>query len=97
MDYERQKREVTAAPVDLLVATPGRLLDFVRSRVVDLSKVDTLVIDEADRMLDMGFIPDVRSIINRLPSKDKRCTMLYSATLDDAVMPWVAVDGAPSR
>ena len=86
MDYDRQKREVTAAPVDLLVATPGRLLDFVRSRVVDLSKVDTLVIDEADRMLDMGFIPDVRSIVNRLPPKDKRCTMLYSATLDDAVM-----------
>ena len=97
-DYERQKREGTAAPVDLLVATPGRLLDFVRSRVVDLSKVDTLVIDEADRMLDMGFIPDVRSIINRLPSKDKRCTMLYSATLDDAVMrlasQWME---APSR
>ncbi|HRT30213.1 MAG TPA: DEAD/DEAH box helicase [Kiritimatiellia bacterium] len=86
MDYDRQKREMTAAPVDLLVATPGRLLDFVRSRVVDLSKVDTLVIDEADRMLDMGFIPDVRSIMNRLPPKNKRCTMLYSATLDDAVM-----------
>ena len=86
MDYERQKREVSDAPVDLLVATPGRLLDFVRSRVIDLSKVDTLVIDEADRMLDMGFIPDVRSIINRLPPKEKRCTMLYSATLDDAVM-----------
>ncbi|MDD4102232.1 MAG: DEAD/DEAH box helicase [Kiritimatiellae bacterium] len=86
MDYDRQKREVTDAPVDLLVATPGRLLDFVRSRVIDLSKVDTLVIDEADRMLDMGFIPDVRSIINRLPPKDKRCTMLYSATLSDDVM-----------
>lgn len=86
MDYERQKREVLDAPVDLLVATPGRLLDFVRSRVVDLSKVDTLVIDESDRMLDMGFIPDVRSIINRLPPKDKRCTMLYSATLDEDVM-----------
>lgn len=86
MDYERQKREVTDAPVDLLVATPGRLLDFVRSRVVDLSKVDTLVIDEADRMLDMGFIPDVRSIINRLPPKEKRGTMLYSATLTDDVM-----------
>lgn len=86
MDYEQQKREVLSAPVDLLVATPGRLLDFVRSRVVDLSKVDTLVIDEADRMLDMGFIPDVRSIVSRLPTKEKRCTMLYSATLDDTVM-----------
>jgi ATP-dependent RNA helicase RhlB len=86
MDYERQKREVMDAPVDLLVATPGRLLDFVRSRVIDLSKVDTLVIDEADRMLDMGFIPDVRSIINRLPPKEKRGTMLYSATLSDDVM-----------
>jgi len=86
MDYERQKREVMDAPVDLLVATPGRLLDFVRSRVIDLSKVDTLVIDEADRMLDMGFIPDVRSIINRLPPKEKRCTMLYSATLSEDVM-----------
>lgn len=86
MDYERQKREVSDAPVDLLVATPGRLLDFMRSRVIDLSKVDTLVIDEADRMLDMGFIPDVRSIINRLPPKEKRCTMLYSATLTDDVM-----------
>jgi len=86
MDYERQKREVSDAPVDLLVATPGRLLDFVRSRVVDLSKVDTLVIDEADRMLDMGFIPDVRSIISRLPPKEKRGTMLYSATLTDDVM-----------
>jgi ATP-dependent RNA helicase RhlB len=86
MDYDRQKREVSDAPVDLLVATPGRLLDFVRSRVIDLSRVDTLVIDEADRMLDMGFIPDVRAIINRLPPKEKRCTMLYSATLDDTVM-----------
>ncbi|MBQ2628307.1 MAG: DEAD/DEAH box helicase, partial [Kiritimatiellae bacterium] len=86
MDYDRQKREVLSAPVDLLVATPGRLLDYVKSRVVDLSKVDTLVIDEADRMLDMGFIPDVRRIMSRLPPKEKRTTMLYSATLDDTVM-----------
>ena len=86
MDYDRQKRELRDAPVDLLVATPGRLLDFVRSHVIDLSKVDTLVIDEADRMLDMGFIPDVRAIISRLPPKEKRCTMLYSATLTDDVM-----------
>ncbi|MCQ2389703.1 MAG: DEAD/DEAH box helicase, partial [Kiritimatiellae bacterium] len=86
MDYDRQRREILDAPVDLLVATPGRLLDFCNQRVIDLSKVDTLVIDEADRMLDMGFIPDVRRIMGRLPPKDKRATMLYSATLTDDVM-----------
>jgi ATP-dependent RNA helicase RhlB len=86
MDYDRQKKEVLSAPVDLLVATPGRLLDFVKTRTVNLSNVDTLVIDEADRMLDMGFIPDVRRIMNYLPPKDKRATMLYSATLNDTVM-----------
>ena len=86
MDYDRQKKEVLDAPVDLLVATPGRLLDFVKSRVINLSNVDTLVIDEADRMLDMGFIPDVRRIMSYLPPKDKRATMLYSATLSDTVM-----------
>ena len=86
MDYDRQRREVLSAPVDLLVATPGRLLDFVKSRVINLSNVDTLVIDEADRMLDMGFIPDVRRIMSYLPPKQKRTTMLYSATLNDAVM-----------
>ena len=86
MDYDRQKKEVLARPVDLLVATPGRLLDFVKSHVINLSNVDTLVIDEADRMLDMGFIPDVRRIMSYLPPKNKRTTMLYSATLDDTVM-----------
>lgn len=86
MDYDRQRKEVLDAPVDLLVATPGRLLDFVKSHVINLSNVDTLVIDEADRMLDMGFIPDVRRIMSYLPPKDKRATMLYSATLSDVVM-----------
>ena len=86
MDYDRQKKEVQGAPVDLLVATPGRLLDFVKGHVINLSHVDTLVIDEADRMLDMGFIPDVRRIMSHLPQKDKRATMLYSATLTDDVM-----------
>ena len=86
MDYDRQKQEVLSSPVDLLVATPGRLLDYVKSRVINLSNVDTLVIDEADRMLDMGFIPDVRRIMSYLPPKQKRTTMLYSATLNDTVM-----------
>jgi len=86
MDYDRQRKEVLDAPVDLLVATPGRLLDFVKSHVINLSNVDTLVIDEADRMLDMGFIPDVRRIMSYLPPKDRRATMLYSATLNDTVM-----------
>lgn len=86
MDYDRQKKEVLSSPVDLLVATPGRLLDFVKTHVINLSNVDTLVIDEADRMLDMGFIPDVRRIISFLPPKDKRATMLYSATLNEVVM-----------
>lgn len=86
MDYDRQRRELEEAPVDLLVATPGRLKDYMRSRIVDLRQVDTLVIDEADRMLDMGFIPDVRAIVNHLPDRDHRCTMLYSATLNDTVM-----------
>ena len=86
MDYDRQRKEVLAAPVDLLVATPGRLLDFTKSHVINLANVDTLVIDEADRMLDMGFIPDVRRIMSYLPPKNKRTTMLYSATLNEMVM-----------
>ena len=86
MDFDRQKEEILDAPVGLLVATPGRLLDFCQRRVLDLGKVDTLVIDEADRMLDMGFIPDVSRIMGHLPPRDKRATMLYSATLTDDVM-----------
>ena len=64
--------------VDVLVATPGRLLDHAKQRTVDLSKVEFLVLDEADRMLNMGFMPDVRRIINLLPKK--RQNLLFSAT-----------------
>jgi len=81
MDFEKQQRTIRAEPIDILAATPGRLLDFQRRGVLDLSEVETLVIDEADRMLDMGFIPDVSKIIRSTAPKDQRNTMLFSATL----------------
>lgn len=85
MDYEKQRRQLSNQPVDIVVATPGRLLDFNRRKDVDLKKIEILVIDEADRMLDMGFIPDVRKIVYSTPHKSHRQTMLFSATLTKAV------------
>jgi len=81
MDYKKQRKQLSADPVDIVVATPGRLLDFKRRRDITLKKIEVLIIDEADRMLDMGFIPDVRNIIYSTPAKDKRQTLLFSATL----------------
>ena len=69
--------------VEILVATPGRLLDHIGQRTVNLSQVEVLVLDEGDRMLDMGFIPDVRKIAALLPSR--RQTLLFSATFSDDV------------
>lgn len=87
MDYTKQRKQLATKPVDIMVATPGRLIDFVRSREVDLSNVEMLVLDEADRMLSMGFIPDVRTIIRSTPRKgEERQTLLYSATFTDEVM-----------
>lgn len=80
LSYEKQKIALETENVDILVATPGRLLDFARSRKVQLGKVECLVLDEADRMLSMGFIPDVKSIIRMTPHKETRQTMLFSAT-----------------
>ncbi len=86
MDYQKQQRQVTEQNVDIIVATPGRLLDFKRQQYVHLDQVEVLVIDEADRMLDMGFIPDVRQIVHSTPNKDKRQTLLFSATLTPQVI-----------
>jgi ATP-dependent RNA helicase RhlE len=69
--------------VDVLIATPGRLLDLMQQGYIDLGSVEIFVLDEADRMLDMGFIPDVRRIIAKLPSR--RQTALFSATMPDAI------------
>ena len=86
MDYDKQRKQLAARPVDILVATPGRLIDFVRSSDVDLGDVEVMVLDEADRMLSMGFIPDVRTIIRHTPRKGDRQTLLYSATFTDDIM-----------
>lgn len=69
--------------VDIVVACPGRLLDHINQRTISLSQVDVLVLDEADRMFDMGFLPDIRKIIRCLPSR--RQTLLFSATMPDDI------------
>ncbi len=74
--------------VDLLVATPGRLLDHVQQKTLDLSRVETLVLDEADRMLDMGFIHDIRRVLALLPASVdgvRRQNLLFSATFSDDI------------
>ena len=71
--------------VDILVATPGRLLDHVGQNTLDLSRVEILVLDEADRMLDMGFIHDIRKVIAQLPKEAKRQNLLFSATFSHEI------------
>jgi ATP-dependent RNA helicase RhlB len=80
MDFEKQKRALAKGYTDILVATPGRLLDFVRQKEVHLDLVETLVIDEADRMLDLGFIPQIRQILRPMPNRGDRQTLMFSAT-----------------
>jgi ATP-dependent RNA helicase RhlE len=82
---EPQERALKAG-VDIVIATPGRLLDHMRSGVGDFSKLEVFVLDEADRMMDMGFWPDVRRIAEALPPSTERQTMLFSATMPDEVL-----------
>lgn len=85
MGYEKQKQALSEKIIEIIVATPGRLLDFQRQNLIRFYKLEILIIDEADRMLDMGFIPDVSKIIYSTPSKHKRQTMFFSATLTPEV------------
>ena len=85
MDYRLQREQVKAVP-DLLVGTPGRLLDYEQQGAVSFKDVEILVIDEADRMFDMGFIRDLRRILRRCPPYHRRQTLLFSATLSMRVM-----------
>ena len=81
MNYTKQEEVLKNEPCDILICTPGRLIDFMKKKLVDLSKVEILVLDEADRMLNMGFIDAVRSIVLNTPPKAKRQTMFFSATI----------------
>ncbi len=85
VDYEKQ-RQALREGVDIIVATPGRLIDYAKQRVFSFRDIEAVVIDEADRMFDMGFIKDLRYILRKLPPFDQRQTMLFSATLSPRVM-----------
>jgi ATP-dependent RNA helicase RhlB len=85
IDYNRQ-REALAAGCDLLVGTPGRLIDYLKQHIWSPRRVEVLVIDEADRMFDMGFIADLRFILRRLPPPERRQSFLFSATLSFRVL-----------
>jgi ATP-dependent RNA helicase RhlB len=85
VDYEKQRRDLEDG-VDILIGTPGRLIDFYKQRVFDLASIQVLVLDEADRMFDLGFITDIRYIMRRLPAPDQRLNLLFSATLAQRVL-----------
>jgi ATP-dependent RNA helicase RhlB len=80
MDFQTQQKQLQNDNVDILVATPGRLIDFMLKKSVFLDQIEILVIDEGDRMLDMGFIPDLKNIIRAAPYKNHRQTLMFSAT-----------------
>jgi len=85
VDYDKQRRQIEAG-VDILIGTPGRLIDYFKQHVFDLRYAEALVLDEADRMFDLGFIKDIRYLLRRLPPPDQRLNLLFSATLSQRVL-----------
>lgn len=80
VDYEKQRREIEAG-MDLLIGTPGRIIDYLKQGVFTLNKLEVLVLDEADRMFDLGFIKDIRYLLHKTPPAEKRQALLFSATM----------------
>jgi len=85
VDYDKQ-RSALLSGVDILIGTPGRLIDYFKQKVYNLKHIEVVVLDEADRMFDLGFIDDIRFLLRRMPPPDKRQSMLFSATLSHRVM-----------
>src|SRR5210317_1174621 len=84
-DYEKQRKTLEGG-VDLLIGTPGRIIDYFKQGVFKLDQVEVVILDEADRMFDLGFIKDIRYLLRRLPPPEQRLNMLFSATLSPRVM-----------
>lgn len=85
IDYRRQADQLRAG-CDVVVCTPGRLIDYLKQKIFQPHRIEVLVIDEADRLFDLGFVKDLRFILRRLPSYERRQSMLFSATLSYRVM-----------
>jgi ATP-dependent RNA helicase RhlB len=85
VDYEKQRAALMKG-VDLLIGTPGRLIDYLKQGVFNFKHTEVVVLDEADRMFDLGFISDIRYLLRRMPKPEKRLNMLFSATLSYRVM-----------
>ena len=79
--YEKQRTTIEDG-IDILIGTPGRLIDYFKKRVYNLRNIDVMVVDEADRMFDLGFIDDIRYLLRRMPDPDQRLNLLFSATLN---------------
>src|SRR3979411_179610 len=85
VDYDKQRRQLEGG-IDVLIGTPGRLIDYFKQHCFDMRHAQILVLDEADRMFDLGFIADIRYLLRRLPHPEKRQSMLFSATLSHRVV-----------
>jgi ATP-dependent RNA helicase RhlB len=85
VDYEKQRKTIQDG-VDILIGTPGRLIDYLKQKVYNLKHIEVVVLDEADRMFDLGFIDDIRFLLRRMPKPAERQSLLFSATLSHRVM-----------
>ena len=85
VDYEKQRKTLQDG-VDILIGTPGRIIDYFKQHVFNLKQIEVMVLDEADRMFDLGFIKDIRYFLRRLPPRDQRQCLMFSATLSQRVL-----------